>query len=100
MIDEMMLMFVHRDCLLEAYEITRCPNCGKDIASTSTGTQQVLCTLRNEGGVQENLDILPLIPKSANAAPSWNSAAKVTWLRLSACSRTTPTTNQKTRTKR
>jgi hypothetical protein len=59
------LTLMHRDCLLEAYEITRCPNCGKDIASTSTGTQQVLCTLRNEGGIQENLDILPLLTEES-----------------------------------
>lgn len=51
-----------RDCLLEAYQITECPSCGKNIASTSsTGAQQVLCNLNNEGGLQENLDILPLL---------------------------------------
>jgi hypothetical protein len=51
-----------RDCLLEAYQVTECPNCGKNIASTSSsGEQQVLCTLNNEGGVQENLDLMPLL---------------------------------------
>jgi hypothetical protein len=55
-----------RDCLLEAYEITECPNCGKNIASTSsTGAQQVLCNLRNEGGLQEGLDILPLLSEES-----------------------------------
>jgi hypothetical protein len=58
--------YLSRDCLLEAYEITECPNCGKNIASTSsTGAQQVLCNLRNEGGLQEGLDILPLLSEES-----------------------------------
>jgi hypothetical protein len=56
----------YRDCLLEAYEITECPNCGKNIASkSSTGAQEVFCTLNNEGGLQENLDILPLLSEES-----------------------------------
>ncbi|KAF1848651.1 uncharacterized protein K460DRAFT_309206 [Cucurbitaria berberidis CBS 394.84] len=52
----------HWDCLLEAYQVTECPNCGKNIASTSSnGAQQVLCNLNNEGGLQTDLDILPLL---------------------------------------
>jgi hypothetical protein len=46
--------------------VTECPNCGKNIASTSsTGAQQVLCNLNNEGGLQENLDILPLLTEES-----------------------------------
>ncbi|KAH7378271.1 hypothetical protein BKA66DRAFT_421323 [Pyrenochaeta sp. MPI-SDFR-AT-0127] len=56
----------HWDCLLEAYEITSCPSCGKDIASTAPGgTQQVLCNLTNEGGTQTELDILPLLTEES-----------------------------------
>ncbi|KAK7180947.1 hypothetical protein DPSP01_000589 [Paraphaeosphaeria sporulosa] len=56
----------HWDCLLEAYQITECPSCGKNIASTSAaGAQQVLVTLNNEGGLQENLDILPLLTEES-----------------------------------
>ncbi|KAF2011941.1 hypothetical protein BU24DRAFT_266827 [Aaosphaeria arxii CBS 175.79] len=56
----------HWDCLLQAYQITQCPNCNKDITSTSsTGQQQVLCNLHNEGGLQENLDILPLLTEES-----------------------------------
>ncbi|KAJ4408513.1 hypothetical protein N0V91_003164 [Didymella pomorum] len=52
----------HWDCLLEGYQVTECPNCGKNIASTSaSGEQQVLSNLNNEGGLQENLDLLPLL---------------------------------------
>ena len=54
--------YQNRDCLLEAYHVTECPNCGKDIASVSqTGAQQVLCSLNNEGGLQTDLDLLPLL---------------------------------------
>lgn len=54
------LIQLPRECFLEAYTITQCPNCTKDISSlSSTGQQQVLCIVRNEGGVQENYDILP-----------------------------------------
>ena len=51
---------ISRECFLEAYNVTECPNCSKDISSLSSGgQQQVLCTVRNEGGVQEAFDILP-----------------------------------------
>lgn len=51
---------------MEAYSITQCPNCSKDISSLSTDrSQQVLVTLRNEGGVQEAYDILPAATEEA-----------------------------------
>ncbi|KAH3919348.1 hypothetical protein HBI56_025560 [Parastagonospora nodorum] len=56
----------HWDCLLEAYQTTECSNCGKNIASnSSTGAQQVLCNLNNEGGMQQDLDILPLLSEES-----------------------------------
>ncbi|KAF2263949.1 hypothetical protein CC78DRAFT_560540 [Lojkania enalia] len=56
----------HWQCLLEAYQITQCPNCGKEIASHSpNGCMQVLCDLDNEGGAQTNLDILPLLSEES-----------------------------------
>jgi len=55
-----------RECFLEAYTITECPNCAKNISSLSpTGSQQVLVTLRNEGGVEKNYDILPAATEEA-----------------------------------
>ena len=55
-----------RECFLEAYTITECPNCAKAISSlSSSGTQQVLVNLRNEGGRQENYDILPAATEEA-----------------------------------
>lgn len=56
----------YRECFLDAYTITQCPNCNKDISSLSApGQQQVLCTVRNEGGEQKNFDILPTATEEA-----------------------------------
>ena len=42
--------------------MNECPNCAKNVTYTSnTGAQQILCNLNNEGGLQENLDIMPLL---------------------------------------
>lgn len=42
--------------------MTECPNCGKNlIKTTSAGEQQLLCNLNNEGGLQQGLDILPIL---------------------------------------
>ncbi|KAF2661711.1 hypothetical protein K491DRAFT_700776 [Lophiostoma macrostomum CBS 122681] len=56
----------HWQCLLEAYQVTECPNCSQNISTTSSsGGPQVLCNLNNEGGMQENLDILPLLTEES-----------------------------------
>ncbi|KAL2435577.1 hypothetical protein ABEF95_005383 [Exophiala dermatitidis] len=56
----------HWECFLDAYTITQCPHCSKDISSLSpSGSQRVLVTLRNEGGVQEGYDILPAATEEA-----------------------------------
>ena len=48
--------------MLDAYQVSECPNCHRSLVSASdSGTEQVLCSLNNEGGLQENLDILPLL---------------------------------------
>jgi len=53
-------LYSNRECFLEAYTMTECPECSKPLSSlNSQGEQQVLCTVRNEGGVQEKFDILP-----------------------------------------
>lgn len=56
----------HWECFLEAYAITECPSCSKNISSlSSVGQQQVLCMVRNEGGIQTNFDILPTATEEA-----------------------------------
>ncbi|KAF2101964.1 hypothetical protein NA57DRAFT_53904 [Rhizodiscina lignyota] len=56
----------HWQCLLDAYTVHECPNCSSELLTTSpSGVQQLLCTLNNEGGLQEDLDILPLLTEEA-----------------------------------
>ena len=48
--------------------MSECPKCGINLVSTRTtslGEQELLCTLKNEGGLQENLDILPLLTEES-----------------------------------
>lgn len=55
-----------RQCLLDAYTVTECPNCSRNLITTSpTGTQVLLVQLHNEGGLQQNLDILPLLTEES-----------------------------------
>ncbi|KAE9378054.1 hypothetical protein N431DRAFT_435218 [Stipitochalara longipes BDJ] len=60
----------HWQCLLdEATQIAlslTCPACDNSVVSTSPGPQpHILARYHNEGGVQERLDILPLITEEA-----------------------------------
>lgn len=55
-----------RECFIDGYTITQCQNCSKEISSLSSeGRQQVLCTVRNEGGEETNFDILPAATEEA-----------------------------------
>jgi hypothetical protein len=57
---------MNRQCLLDAYQIDECPNCHKSLVSEGVNnTQQILCHLNNEGGLQENLDIFPLLKEES-----------------------------------
>ncbi|KAF2147544.1 uncharacterized protein K452DRAFT_262114 [Aplosporella prunicola CBS 121167] len=52
----------HWYCLLDAYTVPECSNCSANLCSVAPdGGQQVLCHINNEGGQQENVDILPLL---------------------------------------
>lgn len=52
----------HWDCLLSAVSIENCSSCGKNIVSTGPDlSNQLLCNIKNEGGLQENIDILPIL---------------------------------------
>lgn len=55
-----------RECLLDGYSMNECPSCGENVAKTSNaGTEQILCDLNNEGGLQEGLDIMPLLVEAS-----------------------------------
>lgn len=46
--------------------MSECPNCAANVSSMSpAGQEQVLCNLNNEGGLQEGLDIMPLLVEAA-----------------------------------
>lgn len=46
--------------------MSECPNCGGNlIATTTSGQQQLLCNLKNEGGLQERLDMLPILTEES-----------------------------------
>ena len=46
--------------------MSECPNCGRNlITTTASGEQQLLSNLKNEGGLQERLDILPILTEES-----------------------------------
>lgn len=70
----------HWECLLESYEIETCPTCSKNIttiaspmagSSTSAATatagaeMRILVNIRNEGGLQEQIDIFPILKEES-----------------------------------
>lgn len=67
----------HWQCLLDAYELAKCPHCGREIlssspAASSRSTQQegqegqrLLVALHNEGGLQAQIDILPILKEES-----------------------------------
>ena len=55
-----------RQCLLESHSSSKCPNCDKDIVTQSTtGEQEALCSVTDEGGTEQNFDILPFLIEEA-----------------------------------
>jgi hypothetical protein len=63
----------HWECLLDAYELAKCPNCSREIVtspasgSSSAGeeAQQILVDLNNEGGLQQQIDIFPILKEES-----------------------------------
>ena len=46
--------------------MSECPNCGRNLITTApSGEQQLLCNLKNEGGLQEGLDMLPILTEES-----------------------------------
>lgn len=62
----------HWECLLDNYELDRCPKCSRDItshpaagSSTSAPAPQILVDLHNEGGRQSQIDIFPILQEES-----------------------------------
>ncbi|USW56042.1 Putative Zinc finger, RING/FYVE/PHD-type [Septoria linicola] len=71
----------HWECLLEAYEIDTCPKCSRNITSShqqagssssssaarigSDAETKILVDLTNEGGLQQQIDIFPILKEES-----------------------------------
>ena len=46
--------------------MTDCPNCKKDlVVRDESGTERILCDLKNEGGLQQGIDIFPVLTEES-----------------------------------
>lgn len=52
----------HWECLLSAYELDKCPACNTHILTPSN---EILVNLNNEGGLQEGIDIFPILKEES-----------------------------------
>ena len=63
---KILILNLHRQCLLDGYQISNCPACTRPINTiSSSGHEQVICNLHNEGGMQPGLDILPILAEES-----------------------------------
>lgn len=61
----------HWTCLLETIKASKCPSCARELITQGEDGPQITCSLHNEGGIQEGLDLLPTLTEEAycNANP-------------------------------
>lgn len=63
----------HWECLLDTYELSRCPACNAEITShPASGSSndadaqpRILVNMNNEGGLQQNIDIFPILQEES-----------------------------------
>ncbi|MCF7633821.1 hypothetical protein L3K78_13405 [Oscillospiraceae bacterium SCCA1] len=62
----------HWECLLDTYELSKCPACDIEItshpaagSSSAAPQPQILVNLNNEGGMQEKIDIFPILQEES-----------------------------------
>jgi DNA-directed RNA polymerase subunit RPC12/RpoP len=64
----------HWECLLEAYEVSKCPTCSRNITTNPAGSSsssaansnmKILVDMNNEGGLQHQIDIFPLLQEES-----------------------------------
>ena len=61
----------HWECLLSSYEYSKCPTCNRNItsqpasSSSSQQDEQILVDLNNEGGLQQGIDIMPILKEES-----------------------------------
>ena len=63
----------HWECLLDSYELSRCPACNAEItshpasgsSSNADAQPRILVNMNNEGGLQQNIDIFPILQEES-----------------------------------
>lgn len=63
----------HWECLLDSYEVSRCPACNADVtshpasgsSSNADAQPRILVNMNNEGGLQESIDIFPILQEES-----------------------------------
>lgn len=58
----------HWECLLDSYSYTTCPSCHSSLitpAATAGSTERIVVDLHNEGGLQEGIDIMPILQEES-----------------------------------
>jgi hypothetical protein len=57
----------HWECLLDSYEVSKCPACEADITShqSTSSEPRILVNMNNEGGLQSNIDIFPILQEES-----------------------------------
>lgn len=58
----------HWECLLDSYEYSQCPHCSHSIvtpASAAGSAERIVVDLNNEGGLQEGIDIMPILQEES-----------------------------------
>ena len=56
----------HWNCLVDSYSYSTCPSCSRSIITTSAhNTEKILVDLHNEGGLQEGIDIMPILQEES-----------------------------------
>ncbi|KAK5119506.1 hypothetical protein LTR85_007606 [Meristemomyces frigidus] len=57
----------HWECLLDSYEYSKCPNCSRSIVTPAAAgsAERIVVDLNNEGGLQEGIDIMPILQEES-----------------------------------
>lgn len=63
---------LHWECLLDSFELATCPSCSRNIissprsgSSSNEAAQQIIVDMNNEGGLQEQIDIFPILKEES-----------------------------------
>ncbi|KAK4548999.1 hypothetical protein LTR36_008772 [Oleoguttula mirabilis] len=57
----------HWECLLDSYEYSQCPHCSQSLVTPAAmgSAERIVVDLNNEGGLQEGIDIMPILQEES-----------------------------------